>query len=105
VYITTGAAKYCGREIELNLPVTPEQARLILNSAVSQCKRKAQRIESDSKMLIYSVPVLFRQLSAMEERFGIFWRLIMSDDKGVFPDDKRCNPLFSNQIPQPLSMN
>lgn len=98
VYITVGAAKHCGKEIELNLPVNHEQARLLLNTAVAFCKREKECLNSRLIIDIYSIPVTFRQTQSVNDKFGIVWRMLVPDNNGKYPYENGCSPLFRSQF-------
>lgn len=105
VYVTSGAGKHCGKEIELNLPVNHQQARLLLNAAVVKCKGRRSIISSETKMELYSIPVIFIEVISFTRDDVRVWRMILPDEKGRYPNEAGCNPLFKGQIVIPSKLN
>lgn len=100
VYYTTGAKKYCGKEIELKLPLSEENSVGILNRAVNFCKESEHKFSEGEEIAgLLSIPVKVIEVmpSATKYPSDTVFRLLLADEKGKFPDDEDCNPVFKNQ--------
>lgn len=98
-YLTKGAAQYCGLEVELNLPIKQQQAVDFLRAVVSYCQYLEKPIIPDTKVKeIFGVPVMFKKMCSLVETSKTVYRLVFPDDKGLFPDDRKCHPTFKRQL-------
>lgn len=98
-YLTQGAAQYCGLEIELNLPIKQQQAVNFLRAVVSYCQYLEKPVIPDIKNKeIFGVPVMFKKMLSLADTEKVVYRLIFPDDKGLFPDDRKCHPTFKRQF-------
>lgn len=105
-YITQGAAKYCGWEVELNLPIKIHQANDFLDAVVTYCKIKKEPINPNVKVKeIFGVPVVFRVMPPLIGDEPLVLRLSFPDEKGLFPEDKDCEPLFKRQMATSKKLN
>ena len=100
MYVTDGANKYCGYEIELYLSLDPVQARKLINNAVEICNKEQTQLSELTKMKLFNRQVTFRKMLSLTEEYEYVWRMVLTDDKGKLPEDPDCNPSFKNQVKQ-----
>lgn len=98
VYLTSGADRYCGLEIELNLPLNFKQAEKIINTTVSDCKADRELISENLKITIYKREVSFRKMPSLSDPNKPVWRMFLTDEHGKHPEDPACDPIYRKQL-------
>lgn len=98
VYLTEGAAQYCGHEIELNLSVEPNQAKELINTAVARCKHEQKMITEETIITLFTRDVTFRKMLSIYDEELYVWRMVLPDRKGRLPEELDCHPVYRKQI-------
>jgi hypothetical protein len=101
VFHTKGAAKYCGKELELVIPTSEAVAHQLINAIVEYCIRTDFEISTNQKLKnIFQKPIMFLDVDPIypAEDEGTVFRLILADAKNLFPEDPGCNPLYQRQV-------
>lgn len=105
-YVTKGAKKWVGYEIELNLPIKQHQALDFLKAVVTYCRVKEEQIQPDIEICeIFGLPVVFRLMPPILGEEDLVLRLVFPDENGKFPEDKDCAPIFRRQLKVSQQLN
>lgn len=98
-YVTHGAKKWTGFEIELNLPIKEHQALDFLKAVVTYCRVKEEPIQPNiMNEEIFGLPVVFRLMPPLLGEEKLVLRLIFPDENGKYPEDRDCQPIFKRQL-------
>ncbi len=97
VFITSGADKYCGLEVELNLPLDLKQAERLIDTIVEVCREHKQALSEQKKFNAFKRPVRFKKMNSLLDTDKTIWRIVFADNNGRFPDDELCNDAYKNQ--------
>ena len=105
VYLTEGAARYCGSEIELCLPLNFKQAKKIIDKTASDCKLRQEVISASKKFQMYHREVSFRKMHTLSDRTQDVWRMVLTDENGMFPEEPDCNPIYKKQLDETRALS
>jgi len=78
--------------------LTHQQAKLLINAVVARCKKHHQTIATGTVMNVYSMSIIFKEVHSTKRSDTVNWRLILPDERGKYPSDYDCNPLFKGQM-------
>lgn len=98
-YVSSGAKRWVGYEIELNLPIKKHEALDFFKAIVTYCRLKRECIKPGVKINeIFGLPVIFKLMPPLLGDEELVLRLVFPDENGMFPEDKECAPIFKRQL-------
>lgn len=105
VFITNGADKYCGAELELNLPLDLKQAERLIDTIVQYCKDAEQSLSEAKKLNAFKRSVRFVKMHSLLVKDEQIWRIVFSDTKGRFPENPDCEEAYKGQLSKDNGMS
>ncbi len=106
VYISNGAAKYCGLEIELNLPLDLYRARELLDIIIESCRDENKSVHEIQKLNErIKRPVRFEKMISLFDEKTLVWRIVFADSNNLFPEDPACESIYKRQLSVDNDMN
>ncbi|OSA95709.1 UNVERIFIED_ORG: hypothetical protein B2H93_04625 [Clostridium botulinum] len=98
VYHTHGMGMYDSLELELNLPLSLEDAMPILNAIGMKIANGKVLKENELINGILMCPFIVKKVKGICKRDVDILRVIVPDEKGNFPWDEECEDIYNKQL-------
>ncbi|GGG18207.1 DUF4262 domain-containing protein [Paenibacillus abyssi] len=95
-YHTHGLEQSFGHpDLQCTLPITPEIIQSVFHTIVDRIKAGERFVaEQLYEKVITNYPVEFKEANEFGRKV---LRLLLPDEKGLFPNDPMCNPVYKEQ--------